>query len=165
MFSKIKSFFVNNKTFFAFFIPIFIITLFINTFVLGSFVVNGHSMDPTLKDGEMGIALKISRNYNYGDIVIAKGQAEYNKEYWVKRVIAKPGDTVYCKNNIVYVNNKKIKEDYLQKGTITEDFDVVKLKNDEYFLMGDNRQHSTDSRVFGPFKEENIKDKWLFGIL
>lgn len=142
-------------------------------FILVKFVVNpiqviGESMYPTLKDHARGfsniISTYISEPSRY-DIVVVQAK-DGSKDHWVKRVIGMPNDTIYCKNNVVYVNDEPIEEAYLdaeyraeiekQYGYFTRDFEAITLEEDEYFLMGDNRVHSTDSRVVGPFTKEEI---------
>ena len=81
---------------------------------------------------------------------------------FIKRVIALPGDTIECKDGIIYINDKEYKDKYAYG--ITNDFDRVILKDDEYFLLGDNRIVSRDSRYFGPVKEKYIEGKAEFVI-
>ena len=104
------------------------------------------------------------------DVVVAYN--EESGENWVKRVIGLPGDTVYAKDDVVYVNGLPIEEPYLDTDYVnqirergdyfTQDFDKITLGEDEYFLMGDNRVVSYDSRRVGPFKRDDIKGKGIF---
>ena len=97
---------------------------------------------------------------------------EEKKENWVKRVIGLPGDTIYAKDDVVYVNGMPIEEPYLDNAyanqirrhgnNFTEDFPKRTLKDNEYFLMGDNRIVSYDSRRVGPFKREDIRGKDVY---
>lgn len=159
------------KTFVICFIAIFLIT----TYLIRPVRVDGRSMYPTLEDDDMGIMNIISRKMfgvdRYDVVVVYNDKV---KEDWVKRVIGLPGDSIYAKDDVVYVNGKPIDEPYLDTDyankirargdKFTEDFDEVILGEDEYFLMGDNRVNSTDSRMVGPFKGENIvgKDVYVF---
>ena len=68
-----------------------------------------------------------------------------------------PGETISCKDGIIYINSKKVEEKY-GKG-VTNDFEKVKLGKDEYFVLGDNRANSLDSSEFGPIKKSQIKGK------
>lgn len=160
MFQKIKKFCKENLDFIIACVTCYCI---VHTLFAG-YSVSGHSMDPTLHNGEIGISSKLIYTPEYEDIVIVKGKSGDSNELWVKRVIGMPGDTLYCKNNTVYRNGKPLKETYLGAGTVTEDFSETTLGNDEYFVMGDNRQHSADSRIFGTFHKNEIVAEWLFGL-
>ena len=117
--------------------------------------VNGASMDDTLKDKEILllniIDYKINDIKRY-DIVVVKTE----KEFLIKRVIGLPGDIIRRVDNKLYINDKEIKEKYA-KGK-TSDFEI-KVRKGEYFVLGDNREVSLDSRYFGTFKKDEIVGK------
>ena len=157
------------KTFIICFIAVFLLT----TFVVKPVRVDGRSMYPTLEDGEVGLMNVFSAKFT--DIDRFDAVVAYNEESgenWVKRVIGLPGDTVYAKDDVVYVNGLPIEEPYLDTDYVnqirergdyfTQDFDKITLGEDEYFLMGDNRVVSYDSRRVGPFKRDDIKGKGIF---
>ena len=157
------------KTFIICFIAVFLLT----TFVVKPVRVDGRSMYPTLEDGEVGLMNVFSAKFtdiDRFDVVVAYN--EESGENWVKRVIGLPGDTVYAKDDVVYVNGLPIEEPYLDTDYVnqirergdyfTQDFDKITLGEDEYFLMGDNRVVSYDSRRVGPFKRDYIKGKGIF---
>ena len=73
-----------------------------------------------------------------------------------------PGETISIKNNKVYIDDHKIKDDYAVGDT--ENVEEITLKDNEYFVLGDNREVSKDSRVIGPIKKENIKGKAIFRL-
>lgn len=145
-------------------------------FFIRPIVVDGTSMHPTLVDEEFGFSNvfgSLIKNYNRFDIVVIDN--EKRNELWVKRIIGLPGETIEYRDDILYVNGKAIKETYLDKEYIkkvtydgdlnfTDDFGPITLADDEYFLMGDNRMSSLDSRMVGPFKEEDIVSKSLLVI-
>lgn len=157
---RVSAIFRNELKKIAFYSLFALIGIGVYFFNFTTFTIHGRSMSPTFESGQKVVCNKDIDDLNRGDIVTFKG-AE-NDEIWIKRIIAKPGDTIYCKNNVVYVNEKKIKEDYLKEGTITEDFKKVQLKKHEYFLMGDNREKSSDSRIWGPFKDDSFISKVMF---
>ena len=132
-------------------------------FVIGFSPVNGNSMYPTLKHGEITFYTRMHRTYQRGDIVIVKRP---NGKLYVKRVVAVAGDTVKIKNNGLYVNDKKQPGDSLyaektqaMKGEVEY---PLTIREGEYFVLGDNRENSEDSRVFGAVSKGDIKGKVLY---
>lgn len=157
------------KTFMICFVSIFLIT----TYLIKPVTIHGKSMYPTLKDKDVGAINVISRkvfNVERFDVVVAYRDGMD----WVKRVIGLPGDRVYAKDDVVYVNGKPIEEPYLNNDYVnkirargdkfTQDFDEVILGEDEYFLMGDNRIISKDSRDIGPFLGKSIVGKDVYVV-
>ena len=172
----------------VFVISAIVILLFVN-FVAHPVRVDGRSMYPTLKDGEFGftnVGGVLLNGVERGDIVVVTMEEEGQKTHWVKRVIGLPGETVSCVNDVVYINGKVLDEtkyiapDYRQSlvdkfgyfnkvpnadNTNVEDFEEVKLKDDEYYVMGDNRPYSKDSRYVGPVKKSQIFAKKMLVLL
>lgn len=132
------------------YVLILVVVVLIRTYIVTPIMVNGPSMQPTLAGGEVMILNKMSKIERFDIVVVGMKNDDI-----IKRVIALPGETIACENGIVYVNGKMQEEDYSQG--ITFDFKKVTLGEDEYFVMGDNREDSLDSRRFGPFKKEQIK--------
>ncbi len=135
-------------------------------------VVNGHSMDPTLANGQNLIMDKLSYRFHDPeryDIVIFPGPEEFGKHpYYIKRVIGLPGETVQIKEGKVYINGKQLKSDtygitdYIDYPGIAEE--PLKLADDEYFCLGDNRPVSEDSRYeeVGPVHRSDFVGKvWI----
>lgn len=109
-------------------------------------------MYPTLKDKQVVKVSKIKEISRF-DIVIAKKHDNY---LIVKRVIGLPNEKIEYKDNHLYINEKPVTEDFIDLYlTKTEDF-TYKLEGNEYFLLGDNREYSTDSRELGAFKKEKL---------
>lgn len=127
--------------------------------------VAGESMEPTFRDGQwLAASRALKGTAKKGDIITAKvnptketpaDKLINGKLNIIKRIIGAPGDTVDIKNNAVYVNGKKIDEPYLNEPMKTPNYSC-KLKADEWFIMGDNRNHSLDSRKIGPIRTEEI---------
>lgn len=148
------------KEFLPYFMIILVVVL-IKTFVVSPIRVNGASMNPTLNDKDIMLLDEISYRFSdieRFDIVVVKGE----DEYLIKRVIGLPGETVEYKNDKLYIDGKYVKEDFKHKETF--DFSTT-LSKDEYFIMGDNRTNSTDSRVFGPISRDKIMGKTSLTIL
>lgn len=131
-------------------------------------VVNGQSMENTLSDKDKMLLSRVSYfvdDPERGDIVVAKPSA-INVDYIIKRVIAIPGDTVEIKNNVIFVNGEEIDEPYVKETMRTADIPAFTLSNDEYFLCGDNRNNSLDSRseILGPISRDEIFGKVVFSF-
>lgn len=147
-----------------------VIVVVVRTFLFSPVIVDGASMEPTLHDQERIIISKTVSwigEANRGDIVIIKGKN--TKDHYVKRVIALPGDTIEMRNDQLYVNNEKVNEHYLEENkriadqrgmNLTEDFGPLEIPADQYFVMGDNRVRSMDSRnELGLIEEKRIIGK------
>lgn len=143
------------------YIIIIVVILLIRTFLFTPIIVNGTSMSPTLKEHDMMILNKISlktSKLERFDIVVVD-----NEDYIIKRVIALPGESVAYYDGKLYINGKAIEDKYATSET--KDFDTVKLGANEYFVMGDNRAVSKDSRMIGPVNIKNIKGKASLRII
>jgi signal peptidase I len=165
------------------------VLLILRLFILSPIIVDGHSMDPTLKNGERMVMVKIAKIDRF-DIVVSGEPADPGKNI-IKRVIGMPGDTIKFDNDQLYINGKKTAEPYLdeykkiwkkdklkktysynayfqqiakERRAFTTAFDgntvfEVKVPANHYFLMGDDRLISKDSRdpEVGPLDQSEIK--------
>ncbi|MBR2679114.1 MAG: signal peptidase I [Bacilli bacterium] len=137
------------------YILVIILVVLIKRYIVSPVKVNGTSMIDTLHHGD--IMILNSSAYYFNDIerfdivVVDEG-----KEYIIKRVIGLPGETVEYRNNKLYINGKFVKDNYASKKT--DDF-KYKVGKNSYFVLGDNRTNSMDSRVFGAFKKNKIIGK------
>ncbi|MDR1782373.1 MAG: signal peptidase I [Bacilli bacterium] len=136
-----------------------IVMFLIFNYVLMSVRVSGTSMLPTYQDGNRGIMVRYMgfNKPNYDDVVVIDYDWQGENEYIVKRIIGLPGDTVEVKNNQVYVNNKAIADPHRMPGSEMADEPSIKLASDEYYVLGDNRDVSKDSRIIGPVNISKIK--------
>jgi signal peptidase I len=149
------------------------LAMIIRIFLFEPYLVEGTSMDPTLKDGDrlfVNKTLQFIGDIEKGDIVIIDGEDE-NIRY-VKRIIGLPGDIVSAEEGKVYVNGREIKEPYLEGNKkeaeqfgmpLTNDFEDIEVPQNSYFVMGDNRLNSMDSRNgLGLIDEDRILGKSEF---
>ena len=138
------------------YVVILVVVIIIRTYLVTPVMVSGPSMNPTLKGNEIMVLNKINNDYERYDIVVV--HTEHGEI--IKRVIALPGETIQCNNNKIYINGRKLEKDY-GMGT-TSNINKTKLKDDEYFVLGDNRENSMDSRYYGPINIKRIKGKTSF---
>ena len=132
------------------------ITVFLSVFVFFKVRVSGPSMQPTLKDGNILIVNKYGR-IKYGSIIIIKDEKPNRSDWIIKRVIAVGGDTVEFVDGFVQVNGVLIDEPYLEEQGVTVGLQsAFVVPEDEIFYLGDNRTNSTDSRVFGTCRVEQV---------
>jgi len=138
---------------------VLVAVILIKAFIISPIRVNGPSMEETLQDKDIMLLDKISYRFQKikrFDIVVI----HLEEEDIIKRVIALPGEKVAYKNNKLYINDKLVKEPFSHKKT--EDFDLSnltskKVPKDSYFVLGDNRTESLDSRVLGYIPKSRIK--------
>ena len=121
-------------------------------------------MYPTLDDKDIMILNKIGYEVDgleRLDIVVVK----YHDKYLIKRVIGLPGDSIKYKDNKLYINDEYVEEPFLNDDVATWDFEMVgTVPEDSYFVMGDNRVVSMDSRDLGTFKKSRIIGKTNFTV-
>ena len=166
---------------------LYILAVLLGTYLLITFVgqrtsVSGSSMEPTLSNNDQLILDKISYRFSEPkrfDIIVFPFQYKENT-YYVKRVIGLPGETVQIDlDGSIYINGEKLEENYgmevIKPETIGRAAEPIELEDDEYFVMGDNRNNSSDSRdpSVGNIRRSNIIGKaWVriwplnkFGVL
>ncbi len=135
------------------YLVIIVVVMLIRTFVVTPIIVQGNSMNPTLLGNEIMMLKKYDTNYERFDIVVVNKSVEGDN--LIKRVIGLPGETIRYDNEKLYINGEVLEDPYATG--ITGSFPSYTLGEDEYFLMGDNRTVSLDSRVLGIIKKEEIE--------
>ncbi|WP_010530370.1 signal peptidase I [Lentibacillus jeotgali] len=144
-----------------------LIAFFLRSFVLVTSVVEGESMEPALEDGEVVLFNKFTYLFNdaeRGDIVIINRP----RKSYVKRIIGLPGETISSTNQALYINGEKYEQSFIPEAfrDDTGNSGPIKVPEDSYFVMGDNRKLSKDSRNgLGLIREDNISGKSEFTIL
>ncbi|MFA5926895.1 MAG: signal peptidase I [Patescibacteria group bacterium] len=155
-------------------VVVFVLAFSLRYFAVQPFIVDGESMMPNYVNGEYLLAEKISYlsgQPKRGDVVVFRYPGNPNVNY-IKRIIGLPNETVKIENNKITVYNQAnpkgvaLSEEYLPSSiqTYVSDRAVLEktLQSDEYFVMGDNRQHSSDSREWGALPKSNIVGRtWL----
>ena len=150
---------------------IVICVAFVPKYVLQRTIVDGKSMMNTLKHGENLLVEKVSYHFTDPgrfDVIVFYPHGRESSDYYIKRVIGLPGETVQIKGEDIYINDEKIEENF-GKDPIVDPGRAekpIKLGDDEFFVLGDNRTVSEDSRYeeVGPVKRENIEGRAILRI-
>ena len=141
-----------------------LIVIPVRLFVAQPFIVSGASMEPTFKTGQYLIVDQLSYSFEpplRGDVIIFRYPRDPSK-FFIKRVIGLPGETVQLRGKDVVIENKEhpsgfiLDESYLEEENKVSANTTIELKDTEYFVMGDNRRESSDSRIWGPLSEEYL---------
>ena len=140
------------------YIVIIVVVILLRTFIATPIRVNGASMDPTINNGETMVLNKLSmhmRGLRRWDIVVARA----DDTHLIKRVIALPGETVKYYDGVLFINGEPVEDKFSL--TTTYDFTEITVGENEYFLMGDNRAVSQDSRnpIIGNVSRKDILGK------
>ena len=149
--------------------------LIVYLFLMQPHQVNGQSMEPNFEDKEYLLTDKVSyktRTPQRGEVVVFHAPPEAGCPKgtgcdFVKRIIGLPGDTIELKDGRIFVNGFMLDEDYIPVGVKTQagaysSRGASTLAIDEYFVVGDNRNHSSDSRVWGPIQSGDIVGRVFF---
>ena len=164
MFQKLGAFFMDILEVVVLAVGIFLIVYLL---VLRPHKIKGQSMHPNFPDGEFLLTEKITYyrdDPKRGDVVVFK--PPISEDEFIKRIIALPGESISVKDGKVFVNDQELKEDYISVqtsgGSFLNEGDTYIVPQGQYFVLGDNRPHSSDSRAWGPITKKVISGKaWL----
>jgi signal peptidase I len=139
-----------------------VVAMVLRAVLFQAFWIPSESMEPTLQRDDRVLVNRLSYrvgDVGRGDVVVfdrPPGQPDNGIDELIKRVIGVEGDTVEGRDGRILVNGVARDEDYLAPGTFFGDFGPVVVPEDHVFVMGDNRDNSVDSRIFGPIDEDSI---------
>lgn len=140
-----------------------IVFFVVETFALQGFRVYGNCMEPNLYTGERLLGNKLLYRLHpprRGDIIVFRYPQDPRKIY-VKRVVGLPGETVSIRDGVVMVDGRRLPEEYVAR-LPHDDYPSTRIPDNHYFVLGDNRDFSSDSRVWGTVPRENVEGKiWL----
>ena len=143
------------------YIIVIVVVLLIKKYLFTPIRVNGPSMEETLYNNDYMILNEINHKINgikRFDIVVIKNDGEY----LIKRIIGLPGEKIRYEDNKLYVNDKYVEENFKHKTTM--DIEEIKIPDGEYYVLGDNRVNSTDSRIIGTIPLKEIKGTTKFTV-
>lgn len=133
------------------------LVIIIRTYIATPVRVDGNSMRKTLADGDILLLYKMAK-FERNDIIVLDEKED--NEIIIKRIIALPGETIKIQNGKIYINDKEYNDEFAYGDT--SDYEQVTLGENEYFILGDNRLISKDSRYFGTITEDEIIGKIVF---
>ncbi|MFC1624997.1 signal peptidase I [Patescibacteria group bacterium] len=167
MFKRLGAFFLDVLEVVVFAIAFF---LFLYLLVFQPHKIKGASMDPNFKDAEYLLTDKVSYRFGEpkrGDVIVFKAPGLEGEEF-IKRIIGLPGEEVSINENKIYINGNILDEKYLTPdkytsgGIFLSEGNTLTVPEESYFVMGDNRQHSSDSRSWGFVPKKDIGGKAWF---
>lgn len=138
-----------------------VLAMLIKTFIVGNFWIPSQSMVPTIEINDKVIVTVFSYWFDgpeRGDIVVFKYPLDTKKDY-IKRCIGLPGETVEFRDSKLYIDGELVSENYLPEGLEFQDYGPVVVPENQYFMCGDNRNDSADSRVWGFLDQKLIIGK------
>jgi len=166
MFRRLGAFFLDILEVIVLAVGIFLIVYLL---ILRPHKIKGESMHPNFPDGEYLLTEKISyylHDPQRGDVIVFK--PPISEDEFIKRIIGLPGETISIKNGYIYIDGKELKEDYISPSVLTFSGSFLtegkeyKIPEGLYFAIGDNRPHSSDSRMWGPIDKKSMAGKaWV----
>lgn len=141
------------------------IVLPVRTYIAQPFIVSGASMEPNFYDGEYLIIDELTyafRPPQRGEVIVFRYPLNPS-EFFIKRIVGLPGETIEIKNGAVLINDEVLPEPYMPQGAGKKTLPNLKIKlaQNEYFVLGDNRSRSSDSRFWGALPQEKIMGRAL----
>lgn len=147
----------ETRSFIVFCAIVAAVAILLRLFIFDTLLVEGPSMQPTLHTGQRVLIQKVSNYFGLpkrNQVIVC--HFEGRSEYFIKRVIGLPGETISIQNGEVYINGEKLQEDLYANGVRPRDMAPVTIPADSVFVMGDNRSNSSDSCEYGPVSHDLI---------
>lgn len=142
-----------------------VVGVLVNYFLISIIPIRGESMETNFHSGNWVVLNKLTYSkgeVKRGDVVGLKFPGDPNKEKLIKRVIGLPGETIVISQGLIFINSKRLEESYLPETDRTLPDLSLNLKDDQYYLIGDNRNNSSDSRIWGPASKKEFIGKVVF---
>ena len=130
-------------------------------YIVSPFVASGETMSPTYNEGDYLLINKFSKDFSRGDVVVFRYEKQLGT-FFIKRIIGLPLEKVEIKDGKVFINGQVLNENYYSGETAGDT--LITLGQDQYFVLGDNRNKSFDSRSFGPIAKSSIEGKVFYRI-
>lgn len=153
----------SSKTFelIKWFIVGIVVLLIVHYFLVTVFIVSGQSMEPNFHDKEIVLINRLNLftgRFYRGEPMVLKFPGDPQHKKYIKRLVGMPGETVEVKDNGIFINGMRLAESYIPTDYLTESYGQTfwQLGKDEYFLVGDNRFNSSDSRIWGVAKKHDM---------
>ena len=144
-----------------------VIGTLIHFYVGTLYIVDGQSMEPNYHSGQYILVDRWQYNFGVpsrGDVVVLRFPGDPEHKKYIKRIIGLPGERVEVTDGTVYINSIKLIEPYIPAGVLTEPNLKRQLGSDDYFLLGDNRYNSSDSRIWGICPKRDLIGKAWFTL-
>ncbi len=141
-----------------------VLAALVRLFVFEPFYIPSQSMEPTLLPRDRIIVNKLAYKFHppqRGDIVVFKYPYDPSRDF-IKRIVAFGGETVAIRQSHVFINGVRLEEPYLPYHAPVPNFGPIRVPRDHYFVMGDNRSNSDDSRFWGPLNKKYLVGKAVF---
>lgn len=132
-------------------------------FIISSFSVSGSTMEPNFHHNDYLLIKKFDRRFSRGDVIIFHPPKDSN-QLLLKRIIGLPNEKVEIRDGKIFINGQMLNEPYINEETKGGEFSSPTLENNQYFVLGDNRSNSLDSRRFGPVLKDNIVGKVGYNV-
>lgn len=148
-------------------IVVLVIGTLIHFYVGTLFIVDGLSMEPNFHNGQYILVNRWQYNFGTpqrGDVVVLRFPGDPEHKKYIKRIVGLPGEHIKILDGYVFVNNQRLNESYIPVGILTAPNVNRVLRDDDYFLLGDNRYNSSDSRVWGICPKRDLIGKAWFTI-